>query len=248
MKLLIALVSILAAPVMGVVALTSGYLQSSKQLLQIMLFAWPASIALIWMILAWLTRTNLAERTATTAWSTPSKVFHWVMGFSILGTTALMYYMVNIGDLTVPVNRAEYSRLLKIHKSLGLIVLFLIAFRFIWNWRVPRPELPIEMTRSQMLASKISHHSLYLAMLLVPLIGWMASMTYGGRTFFFGLFELPVWLPKNLEWANVLQPAHIWLAWGMLAVVGVHVVASLWHHFVKKDATLVQMMPRPRSR
>ncbi|MGA0800831.1 MAG: cytochrome b, partial [Steroidobacteraceae bacterium] len=69
-----------------------------------------------------------------------------------------------------------------------------------------------------------------------------------GRTFFFGLFELPVWLPKNLEWANVLQPAHIWLAWGMLAVVGVHVVASLWHHFVKKDATLVQMMPRPRSR
>lgn len=248
MKLLIALVSILAAPVIGVVALMSGYLQSSKQLLQILLFAWPASIALIWIVLSRFTGVSLAARANAGSWSGLSKIFHWVMAFSILGTTALMYYMVNIGDLTVPANRAEYSRLLKIHKSLGLIVLFLIAFRFIWNWRIPRPELPIEMTRSQMLASKISHHSLYLAMLLVPLIGWMASMTYGGRTFFFGLFELPVWLPKNLEWANVLQPAHIWLAWGMLAVVGVHVVASLWHHFVKKDATLVRMMPRGRSR
>ncbi|MGA0055000.1 MAG: cytochrome b [Steroidobacteraceae bacterium] len=248
MRLIITLIALLTAPLVGLVAWNSGYLHSTKQLLQILLFAWPASIALIWIVLSGVTGVSLAARANAGSWSGLSKIFHWVMGFTILGTTALMYYMVNIGDLTVPVNRAEYSRLLKIHKSLGLIVLFLIAFRFIWNWRVPRPELPIEMTWSQMLASKISHHSLYLAMLLVPLIGWMASMTYGGRTFFFGLFELPVWLPKNLEWANVLQPAHIWLAWGMLAVVGVHVVASLWHHFVKKDATLVQMMPRPRSR
>ncbi|MGA0800392.1 MAG: cytochrome b, partial [Steroidobacteraceae bacterium] len=189
MRLIITLIALLTAPLVGLVAWNSGYLHSTKQLLQILLFAWPASIALIWIVLSGVTGVSLAARANAGSWSGLSKIFHWVMGFTILGTTALMYYMVNIGDLTVPVNRAEYSRLLKIHKSLGLIVLFLIAFRFIWNWRVPRPELPIEMTRSQMLASKISHHSLYLAMLLVPLIGWMASMTYGGRTFFFGLFE-----------------------------------------------------------
>lgn len=170
------------------------------------------------------------------------------MAFSILGTTALMYYMVNIGDLTIPENRAEYSRLFKIHKSLGLVVLFLIVFRFVWNRYRDRPAFPAEMTRAQIIVSKVSHYSLYLAMLLVPLIGWMASMTYGGRTFFFGLFELPVWLPKNIEWAEVLQPTHIWLAWVMLAMVGLHALAALWHHFVKKDATLVQMLPRVRSK
>ncbi len=99
------------------------------------------------------------------------------------------------------------------------------------------------MSEAQITASKASHHFLYLAMFIVPLLGWMASMTYGGRTFFFGLFEMPVWLPKNIEWANILQPAHIWLAWGMLAVVGIHTLAALWHHFVKKDATLAQMLP-----
>lgn len=86
--------------------------------------------------------------------------------------------------------------------------------------------------------------TIYLGMLAVPFLGWSASMTYGGRTHFFGLFELPVLLPKNIEWANILQPAHIWAAWTLLALVGLHVVAALWHHFIKKDATLVQMLPR----
>ena len=66
-------------------------------------------------------------------------------------------------------------------------------------------------------------------------------MTYGGRTFFFGLFELPVWLPKNIDWAYVLQPAHIWGAWIMFGVVAIHATAALWHHFVRRDATLAQM-------
>ena len=243
MNIALGLVVVLLAPTVGVFFLTSGVLVSSKQLLQILLFAWPATIFFGWLVLAAVSRGAVAARLNMTAWHSLSKVFHWVMALSILATTALMYYMVNIGDLTIPENRAEYSRLLKTHKSLGLLVLFLVAFRLIWNrWRV-RPPLPQGMSVAQIRASKASHHFLYAAMFLVPLLGWMASMTYGGRTFFFGLFELPVWIPKNIDWANVLQPAHIWLAWGMLAVVGVHTLAALWHHFVKKDATLVQMLP-----
>ena len=30
--------------------------------------------------------------------------------------------------------------------------------------------------------------TIYLGMLVVPFLGWSASMTYGGRTHFFGLF------------------------------------------------------------
>jgi len=33
----------------------------------------------------------------------------------------------------------------------------------------------------------------------------------------------------------------------MLALVGVHILAALWHHFVNKDATLLQMFPKSRS-
>lgn len=243
MKSMVILISVLLAPVLGFVALQTGFFVSWSQLLQVLLFAWPASIFVVWVALSVLTGTRMEGRPATHPWSSVTKVFHWGMAIVILGTSALMLYMVNIGDLTLEPYRAEYSRLLKTHKSLGLLVLFLVFARFAWNrWRT-RPPLPTSLTRGQVLASKVSHHSLYGLMIVVPMLGWMASMTYGGRTFFFGLFEMPVWLPKNMDWANILQPAHIWFAYGMLVIVGVHALAALWHHFVKKDATLVQMMP-----
>ena len=135
-----------------------------------------------------------------------------------------MYYMINLGDTTAPEIGAEYSRLLKTHKSIGLIVLFLVAFRFLWNrWRA-RPPVAESLSATQQRVSLTMHRLLYGFMLVVPLLGWMASMTYGGKTSSFGLFELPVWLPKNIEWANVLPPAHVWLAWGMAVFVGVHFV------------------------
>lgn len=245
MKVGVVLLAVLLAPVVGVMALQTGWLTGFTQLWQILLFAWPASIALVWMLLSKLLAVDLQAREGAVSWSPLSKLFHWLMAFCMLGTAALMYYMVNIGNLEDPVLRAEYSFLLKQHKSIGLIILFLVLLRFIWNRVTPRPPLPAGITRTQHLASKTSHHFLYLAMLVVPLLGWMASMTYGGRTFFFGLFELPVWLPKNMDWAYVLQPAHIWAAWIMFGVVALHAAAALWHHFVRRDATLIQMLPKP---
>lgn len=243
MKIAIILASVLLAPVLSLIALQAGVFVSWAQLLQVLLFAWPALIFVFWVVLARLTGTRLESRLGMRPWSVLSKVFHWVMALSILGTTALMYYMINIGDLTLEPYRAKYSQLLQIHKSLGLLVLFLVVARFAWNrWRA-RPPLPAGLTHAQLVASKASHHSLYLLMLVVPMLGWMASMTYGGRTFFFGLFEMPVWLAKSIDWANILQPAHVWLAYGMLVIVGIHALAALWHHFFKKDATLAQMMP-----
>jgi cytochrome b561 len=244
MKTILVFLAVLAAPAVGLAALAAGLLTGPLQLGLVLLFAWPASAVLLWMLLSALTGVRMAGRAGAVGWSGLSKAFHWTLAFAVLGTAALMYYMVNMGDLEAdPVLRAEYGRLLKLHKSIGLVVLFAVAFRFAWNrWR-PRPPLPDGTTGAQRRAAGATHAFLYLAMLAVPLLGWMASMTYGGRTWFFGLFELPVWLPKNIDWAYILQPAHIWAAWAMLAVVGVHAAAAAWHHFVRRDATLVQMMP-----
>lgn len=240
---IVIIISLLVAPAVAAIAWINGFFVSVTQLWQVMLFAWPASIAAAWIILSVLLGVSAGRRADARSWSGLSKLFHWVMALAILSTTALMYYIVNFPDLNDPAQRAEYSRLLKHHKSLGLVVLFLVVFRFVWNhWRA-RPPMPSGIPASQIRTSKTVHAVIYLGMLVIPLLGWSASMTYGGRTHFFGLFELPVLLPKNIEWANILQPAHIWAAWGLLALVGIHVAAALWHHLGRRDATLVQMLP-----
>lgn len=239
----VVLLSVLVAPLLGMLALQAGWLTGTRQLWQMLLFAWPASMVVLWLVLSVIAPTSLGVRKQSASWSALSKIFHWLMALCILGAASLMYYMVNIGDLQDPVLRAKYSALLKHHKSIGLIILLLVAMRFVWNRLVPRPPAAAGVTRLQSLAAKASHSFLYLTMLVVPMLGWMASMTYGGRTFFFGLFEMPVWLPKNMDWAQILQPAHIWAAWIMLGVVAVHFLAALWHHVVRRDGTLLQMLP-----
>jgi len=80
-------------------------------------------------------------------------------------------------------------------------------------------------------------------MLAIPLLGWFASMTYGGRTHSFGLFELPLFLEKNVDAAVLYRNGHIWPGWLLFVILALHIGAALWHHFVKRDATLAQMLP-----
>ncbi|MBL8226800.1 MAG: cytochrome b [Chromatiales bacterium] len=242
------LLCLLAPPFVLAALSAAGAFTGLAQVLQMLPFAWLGGSLAFWLVLSVVFGVGPAPRPAARSWSMPSKLFHWVMALAVLAAVTLMYYIVNLGDTEDPAVRAEYGRLLKVHKSLGLVALFLVAFRYAWNRLRPRPPLPGALSAGQQRLARVSHGFLYLALLVVPLLGWMASMTYGGRTWFFGLFELPVWLPRNEAWALVLQPLHIYLAWAMLAFVGLHSATAFWHHVVRRDATLVQMLPRtPRS-
>jgi cytochrome b561 len=214
------------------------------------LAALPLLLVAIWMV-AGVFGERLAARPGSARWNPPSKSFHWVMAFATLGTTALMYYS-QIYEAQAEVSQAareRYRELLWVHKSLGLLVLFLVLFRFAWNRHQPRPPLPDGLAPAQQRLATAAHHSLYLLMLLIPLLGWFASMAYGGRTDFFGLFEMPVIVAKDYDAAVIYRNGHIWLGWLMFALLLLHVTAALWHHFLRRDATLAQMLPwgRPNT-
>lgn len=208
------------------------------------LAALPLALVAAWLV-AGLFGARLAARSGLVRWSLPSRLFHWVMAFATLGTTALMYYsqIYEAEADTDPAARAQYAELLRLHKSIGLVVLFLVVFRFAWNRYRARPPLPQTLSVSQKRAAQVAHYSLYALMLLIPLLGWFASMAYGGRTHFFGLFELPVIVAKDYDMAVIYRNGHIWLGWLLFALLALHIAAALWHHFAKRDATLAQMLP-----
>jgi cytochrome b561 len=211
------------------------------------LAALPLLIVGAW-VAAGLGGARLSPRPGLVRWSVPSRLFHWIMAFAVLGTTALMYYsqIYEARALEDAAARARYSELLKIHKSLGLVVLFLVGLRFAWNRYRRRPALPAVLGPGQRRIALANHYLLYGLMLAIPVFGWFASMAYGGRTHFFGLFELPVFIGKNQDAAVLYRDWHIWLGWLLFVLVALHLAAALWHHFVKRDATLAQMLPWSR--
>jgi cytochrome b561 len=96
----------------------------------------------------------------------------------------------------------------------------------------------------QKTVSSIVHTSLYVLLLAMPVVGYIANSAYGATTPFFGLFELPAIVGKNEGLATLLFTLHRWVGWIVVLLALTHVSAALYHHAIRRDAVLKRMLPR----
>src|ERR1041385_6102132 len=47
------------------------------------------------------------------------------------------------------------------HADIGYLILMLMVIRLVWRWINPLPALPVETTRWQRIAARLSHAALY---------------------------------------------------------------------------------------
>jgi cytochrome b561 len=171
-------------------------------------------------------------------YSAAQKVLHWTTAVLIVVMVAVGLTMTNMGD--GPLKNALYE----LHKSTGLLVLVLALIRV--AVRRTRSAPPLEpMPEWQRMAAYTSHYSMYVLIVLVPLMGWIAT-SYCCKPVNF-LWTVPVSLPipdaPTMEAAKPLFLIHFTLAFILAAIVTIHVTAALHHHFVKRDRTLLRMLP-----
>jgi cytochrome b561 len=86
------------------------------------------------------------------------------------------------------------------------------------------------------------HITLYALMIGMPLLGWLLLSAAGKPIPFFGL-ELPALISKNKELADLIKEIHETIGTAGYFLVGIHAAAALFHHYVKRDDTLVRMLP-----
>ena len=130
-----------------------------------------------------------------------------------------------------------------IHADIGYVVLLLTILRLVWRGINPTPALPSDTTSWQRIAARVSHGSLYAVTILVATLGWAHS---GARTpnysDWFGLFHVPQITSPDKAAANAYEDRHILFAYVLLALIGVHVIAALWHHFIRRDRVVARMV------
>lgn len=94
-------------------------------------------------------------------------------------------------------------------------------------------------------AAPAVHLLLYVAQVAVPLSGWalvsvsvleIPSMPFN----LFVMPHLPLGVSEQAE--NFWIVGHQWLAYAGMALVALHVLAALRHHFWLRDAVLVRMI------
>jgi cytochrome b561 len=161
---------------------------------------------------------------------------HWLMAALMIGLFVMGLWMHELprGDF----KGAMYG----LHKSFGVLVLFLGFARLAWRLANPRPRA-VAGPAWQHRASTVAHVALYGLMIAIPIAGCLMSSTGGHPTSFFGLFTMPSPLGKNEPLHEVLEGVHSALAWAMIMLVAGHVGAAVWHHRVLRDTVLTRMLP-----
>lgn len=163
-----------------------------------------------------------------------SRLLHWSMAVLIL---AMLFIGIGMVSTTSP----RYFELLSIHKTIGIVILALVAIRLINRLVNPPPPLPRDLPSWQALMAKVSHYVLYVLMFVLPLIGWAMLSAGGYPIVIFGAIHLPAILPHDVAVFAVLRTTHTILAITLFATFLAHLGAALFHGFVRRDHVLQSM-------
>ena len=176
-------------------------------------------------------------RNDSATWGLPSIVLHWLSVLLILSIAVIGLYMTEMPNSMVKLK--TYA----LHKSLGITVLGLTALRLGWRLYAGAPHPVPDTARWQRQAASASHALMYAMLALLPLSGWAYNSTSNFALQWFGLINLPRLVPADPALKSLALSLHNSLFWVLMALVLIHAGAALWHHLVRRDATLSRMLP-----
>jgi cytochrome b561 len=171
-----------------------------------------------------------------------AQLLHWLVAALIVTQFVLGW---TAADLPLGMHKLA---LLARHKSFGMTILMLAIVRLLWRFKHPAPALPAGMTPMERFLAHSTHHALYVLLFAIPLTGWMMSSAKNYSVSWFGVFTWPNLISQNDAAFDFLKTTHYWLGNALFAIVVLHILAALKHHFWNKDDVLARMLPFSKSR
>jgi cytochrome b561 len=151
----------------------------------------------------------------------------------------MLIYGFFLDDIPKAYKAVSYN----LHKLTGLTILFLMILRMLWALTNPKPDLPFGTPSWERWAEHSMHFLLYIVVMAMPTAGWIGAVATGKPAHIGELtFELPIAQSKTV--AESAFTIHGYLAITIIVLVSLHILAALYHHFIKKDIILRRMMPR----
>ena len=167
--------------------------------------------------------------------STPTVIFHWLVGISFIVTLGMGKFVEGLP------RGPEKFELLATHKSLGLMVLLMATLRIAWRLKEGEIVSVSVMPRWQVNLSKIIHYLLLIGTVAMPLSGVLMSVGGGHGLAFFGM-ELIEKSEKTESLSNLGGAIHGIGFKVLLVGLLLHIVGALKHQFIDKDGTLSRML------
>jgi cytochrome b561 len=173
------------------------------------------------------------QATDITKFGITARILHWLMAVAIIA-------MIFIGGCMVG-TLGDYSQLLSIHKTLGLVILVLAVIR-IGNRIVHRPPTRDDpLGRPERLVANASEVLMYGLFLAQPIVGWALVSASGIPIHVLGGLRIPAITPADAHLYATLRTTHSLLAYALFAAFLTHICAVLVHALILRDDIIRRM-------
>ncbi|MFB1486910.1 MULTISPECIES: cytochrome b [unclassified Thiocapsa] len=170
------------------------------------------------------------------------RLLHWLIALLVLGLLAVGALLGNLGfdKLKDLVGLEMTNQLYGYHKTFGILLLALMILRVALKRLFRSPAYQPPLTGLNRAASLTVHTLFYVALILMPILGWLGTAAGGFPVQFFDV-TLPGLIAENKELSKTLFQLHGIVGWVILGLILIHVSAAIYHWRIKRDGVMKRM-------
>lgn len=173
------------------------------------------------------------------AYTRVAVLLHWIVAALVLAQASWGWWMQGIAKQPPGVRADAFN----LHKSVGLVILALMLVRL--AWRLTHAPPPLDgLPHWQAVAARATHRLFYVALLVMPLSGYLGSVFSGYPVRWFGV-RLPAWGWSDPAIKDLMSGIHLATSLVLVAAIVLHVAAAL-RHALAHDG-MVRRMAWPRA-
>ncbi len=163
---------------------------------------------------------------------------HWGMALLIVAAYVLVEFK---GEF--PKGSTLRNAMMQGHFWVGISIFLLVWWRLAGRARGGTPPIVPPLDKFSALASKLVHLSLYLFFIVMPILGFLTA-SYGGKQILipFTGIALPSPVAVDKDFGHQIEDIHGTIGTLFYWVIGLHVLAAMWHHWMRGDNVLKRML------
>jgi len=165
---------------------------------------------------------------------------HWLVALAVFGN---MYHGIFVFPQRGMSGLLFGISLQTLHMGVGIAILVFMLARLILRYTIQRPANATSGHSSFDFLARVVHYGLYLSVLTVTVVGLVHSwQTQSFQTAFLGAQPDFNFAPASPGGFNIpLNIIHKLSAYLLASLVGLHILAAVYHQFIRKDNLLTRM-------
>lgn len=126
------------------------------------------------------------------------------------------------------------------HKTLGVLILGFMLVRLLIRLTFGKPAYTAPLPGPQRIASQMVHGLFYLLLIVMPVLGWLATAAGGFPVSLFQ-FELPGLIGRDDALSETLFLWHRYVGYALIALIVLHIAGAMHHWLIRRDEVMQRM-------